>query len=50
MCIILMNGLFHNQLIDISMGEADQDSLDDVQPSYISNDNEPIEEQYKNAK
>ena len=50
MYIILIHGLFHNQLVDISMGEANQDSHDDVQPSYMSDNSEAIEERYKNAK
>ena len=34
LCIILMHGLFHNRLVDILMGEADQDSLDHDQVSH----------------
>ena len=58
MCIILMHDLYHNQLVDISIGKADhhstdhdQVSHDDVQSSYMSDDNESVKEWlYRNVK
>ena len=48
---ILMHGLFHNQLMDIPIGEVNWVSPHVVQPSYMSNDNEAVEERrYKIVK